>query len=215
MLRGTCVRPDEENDADAQEREAGERSEDEVERGSLISEHTEDPVAEAAAGDAHKIHHTVTGCAVFGARDLAKDGHVVAVKEAPADAENDQAEDGNRQCSGVSDAEEGREEKHHAHGASEDSSARSFLHPTVCNESACQTASQGGELNEEDGADAGFTLTELKLFSENFWHPVTNDPPCDGWESEIQNKQKEVTVGEESRPWRGGDVRAGIGGRVG
>jgi hypothetical protein len=52
-------------------------------------------------------------------------------------------------------------------------------------------------LNEEDGADAGLALSKLKLFSEDFWHPVTDDPPGDGRQSEIQNEQEEVSVAEK------------------
>ena len=61
-----------------------------VERHSLIAQHAEAPVGEAAATDAHEVHDAVAGGAQFGAHDLAEDRHVVAVEKSPAEAEENE-----------------------------------------------------------------------------------------------------------------------------
>ena len=165
---------------------------------------------------------------MFGARDLAEDGHVVAVKKSPSDSKNHQPENRERQSARVPNAEEGRQKQKHPDGAGEDSTAGRFFHPAVGNEAARKPARERCKLDEKDRADAGLALSEPKLFPEDLRHPVANDPASDGGQSEIQDKQEEVSVGKEGLP-RGRDglkldgvslremrrgLRARVGGRV-
>ncbi len=166
----------------------------------MVAEDAEEPVAEAAAGNAHEIHGPIARGAVLGTGDLAKDGHVVAIKESPANPENHQAEDGKLQGSRVTHAEERRKKERHPQGAREDSPASASLHPSVRNEPSSKTAGEGRELDKKDRADAGLALSELKLFSEDFRHPISDNPTGDGGQRKIQHEQEEVSVGEKGRP---------------
>ncbi len=137
---------------------------------------------------------------MLGTGDLAKDGHVVAIEESPANPENHQAEDGKLQGSRVTHAEERWKKEGHPQGARKDSPASGSLHPAVRNEPSSKTAREGRELDKKDCADSGLALSELKLFAENFRHPISNNPTGDGGQRKIQHEQEEVSVGEEGRP---------------
>ena len=67
--------------------------------GTAVAQDAEAPVGEPAATDAHEVHDAVAGGAQFRPHDLAQDRHVVAVEEAPAEAEQDQERDGQRRAS--------------------------------------------------------------------------------------------------------------------
>src|SRR6185437_2777160 len=64
-----------------------------------------------ADADAHEIHESVAGGAMFGSGDLAKDGHVVAIEKSPTDAEYDHERDGGGQAPGKAEAEQRRHEQ--------------------------------------------------------------------------------------------------------
>src|SRR4051812_4899917 len=84
------ARADAEDEDDGDEGGAGEEAEDDVEGRVAVAEVAEAPVGEAAATDAHEVHDAVAGGAEVGAGDLAEDRHVVAIEEAPTDAEEDE-----------------------------------------------------------------------------------------------------------------------------
>ena len=66
-----------------------------------IAQRAEAPIGEPAATDAHEVHESVAGRAQLGAGDLAEDRHVVAIEEAPADAEEDEKGNGDPEQAGL------------------------------------------------------------------------------------------------------------------
>lgn len=203
---------DEEDDEEGEEGDGGEGAENEGEGDAAVAEDAEAPVAEAAAGDADEVHEAIASGADFGAGDLAEDGHVIAVEEAPADAEEDQEGDGEGDGAGVAEAEEGGEEEGHAEGAGVDASAWGAAHPAVGEDAAEDGTGDGGELDIEDGDFSGFSLGEVELVFEDDGHPVFDDPAGDGGEGEVEDEEDEVAVVKEFAD--GGEGGVGVGGGV-
>ena len=86
LLLQIFSRPDQQNENCGNECDAGENAENDVQRYVQISERTETPIGKTAATDADQIHDPVAGRAQLGSSYLTENGHIVAVKEAPADA---------------------------------------------------------------------------------------------------------------------------------
>jgi hypothetical protein len=125
-----AFRADEQDEADRQGAHPREGGEDEIERDLVVPHDAEAPVGEAAATDAHQIHEAVGGGAVFRPDDLAEDGHVVAVKEPPADAVEDQECDGDAQRAGISHTEKGGDDESDTDGGNIDPPPVGASHPS-------------------------------------------------------------------------------------
>src|ERR1041385_4614057 len=113
-----------------------------------VPQRAERPIAEAPATDAHEIHDSVTGGTPFRPRDLAKDGHVVAVEKSPADPKDNQPSDGHRQRAGVAHAEQRWQKQRHADGAGENSTTLRSAHPTIRQRAAEYRARQRRNLDK-------------------------------------------------------------------
>jgi hypothetical protein len=124
-------RPDQEYENDGEQGNSREGAEDDVEGHMTIAQGAEQPVAEAAAGDADEVHDAVAGGSPLRSGNLAENRHVVAVKESPAEAEQDEPEDRERQRVSVSHAEERGKEEGHSDRAGVDSASLRHAHPAV------------------------------------------------------------------------------------
>ena len=92
---------DEEDEEDGEEGGGGEDGEDDGEREVEVAHSAEAPVGETTGADADEVHDAVAGGAVFRESDLAEDGHVIGVEEAPAEAEEDEEGDGDPELAGL------------------------------------------------------------------------------------------------------------------
>ena len=58
-------------------------------------------------------HHSIAGGPQLGTHDLTQDGHVVAVEKAPAQTEDDQADDRDAERARIAHAEQRRQKHRH------------------------------------------------------------------------------------------------------
>jgi hypothetical protein len=185
----------------------GETAEDQVERHLVVAEPAEADVGQAAARDAGQVHEAVAGGALVGPGDLREDRHVVAVEEAPAQAEEHEEGDGQREralADDDADAEQRRDDEAHAEGADLLPAPRRTTHPAVRQPAAAQRAQDGGALPPHHGADAGQALGQPEVLLEDARHPVAHDPAGQRGEGEVQQQQPEIPVAQE---FAHGDVR--------
>jgi len=182
---------------DGEERGAGKDAEDDVERHLLIAQRAEAPVGQPAATDAYEVHDTVARGAQLRSNDLSKNGHVVAIEDTPAEAEQDEESDRDRQGAGVAHAENGRHDQAHADSTDEDAPARVTLHPAVGPPAAAHRADNRGGLPVERRGNAGLTLIDVELLLENGRHPVAHDPPRQRREREIEHEEDERQIVEQ------------------
>jgi hypothetical protein len=96
---------DQQHEKDGEQRDTGEGSKDDVEGDVSVAQGAKGDIAEATEANTDKVHDAVAGGSPLGAGDLAEDGHVVAVEEAPAEAEDDKAADSDGQRAGISHTE--------------------------------------------------------------------------------------------------------------
>ena len=183
-----------------------------------IAHHAEAPVGQAAATDADQVHKPVTRGPEFGANELTEDGHVIAVKEAPAESEENEEADGHDERARVAHAKEGGQEEAHAECADEDTAAFRALHPAVGQPAADPDADEGSNLDVEHSRHPRLTLAEAELFTKNIGHPVFHDPARECRQREVEHEEQEVAVREKfvecTEEARGWNSRLCAGGRI-
>ena len=140
--------------------------------------------------------------------NLREDGHVVDVKETPADAKED--ERGNRQPEGVhrgriAHTEERRDDEDHAERTHLDASTLSRFHATIRQPATEHCGADGGGLPVNRRGHACDTLADVEFLLQDGWHPVPHHPRGHGGQREIQHEQDEGGIREQLTP--GGDHR--------
>ena len=79
----------------------GKYAEDAGEGHMAVTHQAEAPIGHAPGADAHQIHQTIAGAPQVGPGDLAEDRHVIGIKEAPAQAEEDEKRNCDPELSGL------------------------------------------------------------------------------------------------------------------
>ncbi len=88
-------------------------------------------IGKAAATDADQVHDTVAGGSEVRSRYLAEDGHIVAIKKAPAEPKQNQKGHGDGERGSIADAHERGHDGQHADGTDIDPTTHRFAHPQI------------------------------------------------------------------------------------
>ena len=172
--------PDSQDQGGREKCEQGGTSERRGELNAMVTHRAKKDGCDGSDADAHHIHKPVTGCAMLRPDDLAKNRHVVAVKESPANPEQNHEPDRHSQTRRESQPEEGGHQQKRSGCAAKNAALGRHLHPSVGYCASEKDPGEGGELDITRRGQSGGTLLEMKRVGQKGRQPVFCDPARNG-----------------------------------